>query len=167
MALSSELTSLAAEVVKRLAEKGERVAVAESLTGGLLAATLVSVPGASKVFVGGAVTYATEVKHALLGVSSDVLGTYGPVCADVAEQMASAVREKLGVTADYGVSTTGVAGPDPDAFSGIEAGVFYIACATGRGVLAERHKVAGDRETVRKSAVTAALHLLLNQIAAA
>jgi nicotinamide-nucleotide amidase len=99
--------------------------VAESLTGGMLCSALIDVPGASAVVRGGVVSYATDLKHRLLGVDAGLLAANGPVDPDVATQMAHGVRERLG--ADWGVATTGVAGPDPQ--DGIAAGTVYIAVA--------------------------------------
>ena len=98
----------AARVLGLLAARSTDLAVAESLTGGLLAATLVDVPGASTVFRGGVVAYATPAKHALLRVDADLLARVGPVDAEVARQMALGARAAFG--AGVGVATTGVAG---------------------------------------------------------
>jgi nicotinamide-nucleotide amidase len=116
---------IAADLVSALSERGQTVAVAESLTGGLVCATLVDVPGASAVVRGAVVAYATELKHRLLDVDGDLLARNGPVDPLVAEQMALGVRERLG--ADWGLSTTGVAGPDPQ--DGAPPGRVYIALA--------------------------------------
>ena len=97
--------------VRLLTEHGRTVAVAESLTGGLVVAALVGVPGASKVVRGGVVAYMTDLKASLLGVDADLLARVGAVHGDVALAMARGVAVLLG--ADYGVATTGVAGPDP------------------------------------------------------
>src|ERR1700729_3739333 len=103
--------ALAAEVLRRLTEAGQTLATAESLTGGLVAAALTSVPGASAAFRGGVVAYATDLKAAVLGVPDDLLQLRGAVDPDVAEAMAQGARARLGTT--VGISTTGVAGPDP------------------------------------------------------
>lgn len=102
--------SVCAELVNELGQRGETVAVCESLTAGLAAAMLVDVPGSSAVFRGGLVTYATELKHSLAGVSEEILATFGPVSPECARAMAVGVRDRCG--ADWGVSLTGVAGPD-------------------------------------------------------
>jgi len=113
----------AAQVVRLLTQQGRTVAVAESLTGGLLVAALVGVPGASKVLRGGVVAYMTDLKSSLLGVDPDLLARVGAVDPDVALAMARGVAERLG--ADYGVATTGVAGPDPQ--DGQPVGRVYVA----------------------------------------
>src|SRR6266480_3056648 len=101
----------AVDVLHALVERGETLAVAESLTGGLLAATLVDVPGASKAFRGGLVVYATDLKHRLAGVPESLLAERGPVDPDVALALAAGARHACG--ADWGLATTGVAGPEP------------------------------------------------------
>lgn len=101
--------ALAAEAVSLLIARSETVAVAESLTGGLVTAAVTSVPGCSAVFLGGIVAYATSLKAQLLGVPGDLLAEHGPVHPDVAEAMARGVSARLRAT--YGLATTGVAGP--------------------------------------------------------
>ena len=105
------MTADAAGVLAELDAAGATVAVAESLTGGLLAAALVAVPGASRCFRGSVTAYATDLKASVLGVDAGLLAARGAVDAEVAGQMAEGVRRLMG--ADYGVATTGVAGPDP------------------------------------------------------
>src|SRR5690348_4361122 len=101
---------LASQVLDLLRAGGQTVAVAESLTGGLVAAALTDVPGSSASFRGGVVAYATELKADLLGVDAMMLRRHGAVYPQVAAAMAQGVRARLGAT--YGVATTGVAGPD-------------------------------------------------------
>lgn len=145
------------QLVARLTGLGQTIAVAESLTAGMVAATIASVPGASVVLRGGAVTYATDTKTSLLGVDEELLARGGAVQSQVAEQMASGVRTVFG--ADHGLATTGVAGPDPQ--DGVEVGVVFIAIATPDGVMSDRLDLDGDRERIRRSATTAALRLAL------
>jgi nicotinamide-nucleotide amidase len=116
---------IALPLISALSEQGQTVAVAESLTGGMLCSALVEVPGASDAVRGGVVAYATELKHQLLGVDAELLAANGAVDPDVAAQMALGVRERLG--ADWGVATTGVAGPDPQ--DGVQPGRVFIAVA--------------------------------------
>jgi nicotinamide-nucleotide amidase len=144
------------EAHEALLERGETVAVAESLTGGALGAALVAVPGVSATFRGGVIAYATELKSELLGVDAGLLARRGPVDADVAVAMASGVRERLGAT--WGLATTGVAGPDPQ--DGHPPGVFYVAIAGPDIARVEALALDGDRATVRAAAVAAALELL-------
>jgi nicotinamide-nucleotide amidase len=139
-----------------LLARGETLAVAESLTGGALAATVVAVPGVSATFRGGVVAYATELKSELLGVDAALLARKGPVDPDVAVAMAAGVRHRLGAT--WGLGTTGVAGPDPQ--SGHPPGVCFVALAGPDGSRVQTLALDGDRAAVRAAAVAAALALL-------
>jgi nicotinamide-nucleotide amidase len=152
----------AADVLSRLLARGETLAVAESLTGGLLAATLVDVPGASAVFRGGLVVYATDLKATLAGVPEELLAQRGPVDDEVAEALAVGARDRCG--ADWGLATTGVAGPDPQ--DGHRPGFVWIACAGPLGVAAVSRQFPGDRAAVRRATVTAALALVLSELSA-
>ncbi|MDH6576514.1 CinA family protein [Kitasatospora sp. MAP5-34] len=140
--------------------RGATLAVAESLTGGLLAATLVDVPGASASFRGSVTAYATEVKASVLGVDEGLLAVRGPVHPVVARQMAEGVRRLLGAT--YGLSTTGVAGPEPQ--DGQPVGTVHLAVAGPTGSLVASPLLSGCRATIRETAVVAALELLLARI---
>lgn len=147
----------AAQVLASLGRAGRSLAVAESLTGGMLAATLVDVPGASSVFRGAVVAYATDLKSALLGVDPALLDSRGAVDPEVARQMAAGVRDRLG--ADVGVATTGVAGPDPQ--DGQPPGTVFVAVDVRGGLSQVRALVLdGDRAAVRAATVQAALALL-------
>lgn len=170
---AAEEYALAARVIERATRLGVRIAVAESLTGGLLTAALVAVPGASAVLSGGIVAYDTELKATLLGVDRELLRTRGPVDAEVARQMATGVREACSVSgqagvvspADVGVSTTGVAGPDPDPQSGQPAGTVWLGVSSTGGVSAELLELSvSGRQEIRAAAVVGALRLLLKQL---
>jgi nicotinamide-nucleotide amidase len=148
----------AARLVARLREGGRTVACAESLTGGLLSATVVDVPGASNVLLGGIVAYATELKRALVGVDERLLDERGPVDPEVAEQLAERIRALCAVggrAADLGLATTGVAGPDPQ--GGHPPGLVYVGVASARGTRAVELRADGDRSAVRRAAVARAL----------
>lgn len=145
-----------AEVIGALARLGATVAVAESLTGGLLTGALTSVPGSSAVVRGAVVAYATDLKSALLGVDADLLARVGPVHPAVAQQMADGARERLGAT--FGMATTGEAGPD--SASGQPVGTVHVAVSGPSGALAAQLAVGGDRPRIRAGAVAAALGLL-------
>jgi nicotinamide-nucleotide amidase len=147
----------AADLIHALTERGLTIAVAESLTGGLLVADLVSVPGASAVVRGGVVAYATELKHELLGVDAALLAAGGPIQAAVAEQMAAGVRARL--SADVGLATTGVAGPD--AQDGHQPGEVWIAIASVDGIRSLRLELGGDRAAIRRETVEAVIGLAL------
>jgi PncC family amidohydrolase len=141
-------------------ERGLTLATAESCTGGLVAARLTSVPGASAVFLGGVVSYANAVKRQVLGVPQTVLDGAGAVSAGCAEAMAAGARRLLG--ADAAVSVTGIAGPDggtPEK----PVGLVWFGVASGRGARSERRVFAGDREAVRRQAADHALELLLGE----
>lgn len=152
--------TLAARVIGLLGERGLTIAVAESLTGGLVVAELVSVPGASRVVRGGVVAYATDLKTELLGVDAELLAEHGPIHPRVAEQMAAGVRARL--DADFGVATTGVAGPDPQ--DGHAPGEVWIGVATASGVVSTRVDLAGDRVAIRRGSVDAALSAVARTI---
>ncbi len=148
-------------LLARLRERGQTVAVAESLTGGLLAARIVSVPGSSTVFRGGLVVYATDLKHSLAGVPADLLAQRGPVDPDVAVWLARGARSRC--VASWGLATTGVAGPDPQ--DGTPVGTVYLGLARPDGsVLATGLALAGDRAEIRAATVAAALRLLAEQL---
>ncbi|WP_268957781.1 CinA family protein [Ruania zhangjianzhongii] len=152
-------TGVAAQVIMRLRSSRLTLAVAESLTGGLLGAELVAVPGASAVFRGGALTYATDSKAEVLGVDAELLASSGPVHPQVAVQMADGARSLFG--ADLALATTGVAGPGPA--DGHPAGTVYVACTgQGRSPQVRWHLLAGGRPAVRAAAVQLALALLLD-----
>ena len=145
-------------LVRTLIERGLTVAVAESLTGGGVTHELTSVPGASAVVLGGAVVYATELKHTLLGVDAELLAAHGPVHPEVARQLASGVRARLAVggrAADLGVATTGVAGPD--AQGGRAVGTVYIGISSAAGTRAVELALAGDRAAIREQTVERAV----------
>jgi nicotinamide-nucleotide amidase len=144
------------ELVGALKTRGETVATAESLTGGLVAAVLTSVPGSSAVVRGGLVVYATPLKHELAGVSSELLASYGPVHPDVAAQLADGARTVCGAT--WGIGLTGVAGPDPQ--DGIEPGVVHIGVSGPTGAEVRTIGYDGNRHQVRAAAVATALDLL-------
>ncbi|MFK4146775.1 CinA family protein [Streptomyces sp. NPDC004065] len=163
------MTSPATEVVQLLTVRGETVAVAESLTGGLVAAEITSVPGASKVFRGSITAYATELKHELLGVDATLLAERGAVDPQVAAQMAAGVRRAL--HADWGVATTGVAGPDPQ--DGQPVGTVFVAVdgpggtepGAPRGGKTAALRLNGGRAEIRMESVRSVLALLLERIA--
>lgn len=147
----------AARVLALLAEQGATVATAESLTGGLVAAALTDVPGASSTVRGGVVAYAEEVKAGVLGVPGEVLAGEGAVSRACALAMARGARDLLG--ADWGVSTTGVAGPGPS--GGVPAGTVHVAVAGEHGEAHRALTLRGTRTQVRAATVTAVLELLL------
>lgn len=147
--------TLEAVALALLRSRGWRLACAESVTGGLVAARLTAVPGASAAFAGGIVAYEARVKEELLGVDAALLAGPGAVSAETARAMASGVRARTG--ADVGLATTGVAGP---AEHGAPVGTVFIALDGPDGALARGLRLPGDREAVRALAVAATLNLL-------
>ncbi|MFC7450065.1 CinA family protein [Rhodococcus daqingensis] len=150
----------AAELVSTLTARGQTVATAESLTAGLLSATIAGIPGASVVLRGGLVVYATDLKAALAGVDPRVLGSDGPVAASTARALAVGASERCG--ADWGVGLTGVAGPDSQ--DGHPVGTVYLGIAGPDGVSADRLELAGDRWAIRSGAVRSAVSALLVRV---
>jgi nicotinamide-nucleotide amidase len=147
--------SRAPELLSAVGARGWTLAVAESLTGGLVSATLVDVPGASSVLRGAVVAYSTDLKATLLGVDAVLLEQRGAVDPDVARAMAIGVRARLG--ADVGLATTGVAGPDPQ--DGHPPGTVHVAVSTPDGTHVRSLRLAGDRAAVRAQSVDAVLAL--------
>ena len=137
---------------------GWRLAVAETDTGGLLLERLTAVPGSSAVVLGGVVPYADSLKRSLLGVSAELLASFGAVSAEAAAAMAKAVRERTG--ADLGVATTGIAGPG-GATEAKAVGLAYVAAATAAGSRVREYRWSGDRTQNRESSARAALQLAL------
>lgn len=156
-----ESGNLARQLSYAATRAGLRVAVAESLTGGLLAAALVEPAGSSASFRGGVVAYATDLKHQLLGVDLALLQEHGAVHPDVAQAMARGVRDNL--AADIGIATTGIAGPATD---GAPVGRVYIACTSpyDEKVLIRCYDLLGSRLNVRNATVKLACALGLGVI---
>lgn len=163
--MSDESPSLIAqEVIEQASKLGLTVGCAESLTGGLVASSIVSIPGASAVFRGAIVAYDSMLKNDLLGVDASTLASSGAVTAVVASAMAEGAQARLGV--DVAVATTGVAGPDPDPVSGEAPGKVFIAVAGGGlGTLVRELSLEGDRSEIRERATRAALQALVDGLA--
>ncbi len=138
-------------------EKGAFVCVAESLTGGMIAASLVDKPGSSMWFKEGFVTYSNEAKINRLGVNPIIIDKQTAVCADVAAEMATGALRSSG--ADVSVAVTGLAGPGEDDF-GRPPGLVYIAAACRAGFVVRRFEFSGDRKTVRKKTNSEAVKIL-------
>jgi len=146
---------------ERLLEAGLKLAVAESCTGGMLAAALTEPAGSSRYFEGGVVPYSNELKERLLGVTAELLRTRGAVSAEVASAMAEGARSRLG--ADLAVSITGVAGPDTDG-SDKPVGLTFIGVAAPGLLTVKEFNWKGDRAENRRQSVEAALQLVLDSI---
>jgi len=160
---SDEQRHLATHIITTCRQKGMRLATAESCTGGLIAACLTAIPGASQVVDRGLVTYANTAKTDLLGVPEELLAAEGAVCEPVARAMAEGAARRSGV--QLAVSVTGIAGPTggtPEK----PVGLVHLAAARvddaagPASVLAERHVFAGNRDAIRMASVSAALALL-------
>lgn len=151
--------SMEAEVGRLLADRGETLAVAESLTGGLVASRVTDVPGASRYLLEAVVAYSNAAKVRLLGVQDATLEAHGAVSEQVAMQMAEGARTRAGAT--WAVATTGIAGPT-GATETKPVGLVYVAVAGPHGTRAERHVFGGDRLAVKASSAEAALGLLLS-----
>lgn len=158
-------SAVAEEVLAMLADTGQTLATAESLTGGLLGALLTDVPGASRSYLGGMITYATRLKSELAGVDPRTLHQWGPVASATAVEMAVGVSRRCG--ADWGVGITGVAGPE--AQDAHPVGQVFAAVAQREDpaeVTVQELALHGSREQIRRQAAEAALHLLAMQLRA-
>lgn len=144
--------------VTALRGRGWTLATAESLTAGLLAATVADVPGASAVLRGGLIVYATQLKHDLAGVPHEILSRHGAVSAETARALALGAARRCG--AEVGVGLTGVAGPDPQ--EGMPVGTVHIGVTVpGREPWSVPLALTGDRSGIRRAACTAALDLIV------
>ncbi len=160
--------SLAALVLEKLKSYGRKIAVAESLTGGLLASQLTDESGASEAFLGGVVAYNNRAKESLLGVSAELLLAHGAVSTAAALEMALGVQRSfadacsLSLEEVVSLSTTGVAGPAKA--DGHEVGTVFIAARVGAKQVVEQFHFDGNRQQVRAASCNAALELLLQNI---
>lgn len=156
-----ELQALARTVVASAKARGMTLATAESLTAGMIAATLAEVPGASAALAGGVVSYSNAVKANVLGVEAKLLAERGSVDGEVARQMAQGARRVCG--ADMAVSATGVAGPD--VHDGKPVGTVFLGWASGSGSGFTEHHFTGDRAQIRVLSTVCALELLSSHLA--
>ena len=147
-------------LIRGLQAQGLTVATCESLTGGMICAALVDVPGASRVVRGGLITYQTDTKSLLAGVDAGLIEAHGVVSAEVARAMAAGARDAL--HANIAVSATGMASPgeigDPP------AGTVFVGLASAAGVQAVELHLTGDRQAVRQQTVDAAIKLIGQEI---
>lgn len=157
----SEISDLAKQIVDVSTNRGLKIGFAESLTGGMISAQIVSVPGASACLEGSVVSYSNEVKINVLKVDADVIKEYGAVSEQCAVQMASGARELLG--ADFAVSVTGIAGPAGGS-DRKPVGTVYIGFSGAHDTFAEHFLFDGDRESIRLQTVKEAYKLLLKHI---
>jgi PncC family amidohydrolase len=159
---ASDQLTLASALQAELFERSQMLATAESLTGGRLGDVMSAAPGASDTYLGGVVSYATDVKRKVLGVSVETIEEHGVVSAECAEEMATGVRDLLG--ADWAVSTTGVAGPTEQ--EGKPVGLVFIGVAGPGLVRSERFDFDGERAEIREMVVKAAIDLVLESVRA-
>lgn len=155
-----ELRALAERLQGVCLGRGLSVALAESCTGGLVAATLTEIPGSSGYFLGGVVPYADSAKEAMLDVMPATLTAHGAVSAQVARVMALAARDRFG--ASLGASVTGIAGPDGGTAEK-PVGLTYIGLADAGSVDVRRHLWSGDRTVNRRESVRAVLLWLIER----
>lgn len=157
---AKEARRLADVVHGRLVEIGRTVAVAESLTGGLVGAHLTDAAGTSVTFRGGLIVYSAESKHAVAGVPQRLLDQHGPVSAVIARELARGARERLG--ADYGIGVTGVAGPATQ--DGSPVGEVHVAVAGADVLRCDIYRFDGSRDAIRLATVAAALRQLVGVV---
>lgn len=153
----------AAAAVRALQDRGETLATAESLTGGLIGSLLTTIPGASAVYVGGVISYATRLKSTLAHVSEETLSKWGPVAALTAAEMADGVARDC--VADWGLAVTGVAGPDPQ--DGHRVGQVFVALArsgAGGSVRVQEFALSGTRAEIRAQTARHALELVASTL---
>lgn len=162
--MTGPVDPLPEEIHELLLARGQTVATAESLTGGLVGAALTSTPGASSTYRGGVIVYSTDLKAEVGGVPAVLLAERGPVDPDVAAALAAGARERLGAT--WGLGLTGVAGPQPQ--DDRPVGTVFVGLAGPIGPPTVTSLVlSGDRGTIRAAAVGAALRLLRDSVAGA
>jgi nicotinamide-nucleotide amidase len=153
--------ALAESIIVELSRRGETLASAESLTGGMIGALLTDVPGASASYLGGVISYATRLKVTLAGVDRSTLAEVGPVAERTAAEMARGVAERC--DSDWGLASTGVAGPDPQ--DGHRVGQVFVAVShRARGLRVEELALQGGRAAIRDQTASAALGLLADAL---
>jgi nicotinamide-nucleotide amidase len=152
MALSNEILSFAAEIVDHLRQRGETISTAESLTAGAVSSAIVTIPGASDVFVGGVTAYRDEIKVSHLNVDPALIEKHTVISEEVAIAMAKGAITSFGTT--WGIGTTGVAGPNP--LDGHPVGVVWVAI---EGPISQTIELSlsGERESVRNAATSSAI----------
>lgn len=155
-------SELARSLIELLTSRGQTISVCESLTGGLLGSALTNVPGASAAFCGGVIAYTPELKSSLVGVPPHTISEFGVVSRQTAVAMAEGIRDVCGT--DWGIATTGVAGPE--AHGGQPPGTVWLAVAGSRPELGlvQLHLVPGDRTQVRRDSVRAAIALAVEAL---
>ena len=151
---------LASSLIKKLQEKDLTLAIAESLTGGLVAASLTEIPGASKVFKGSITAYSDEIKQNVLNANKETISKFTSISEQVALEMAINVRKIM--KSDIGISTTGVAGPEKS--SGFLPGLVFVAISIGDHNMCQKLELKGDRTQIRYQTVQDILQLTLSRL---
>jgi len=154
------VNDLAYELIQKLGQRHLTISVAESLTGGLVAASLTQIPGASAVFKGGIIAYGDEIKQQVLKVDSALITKFTSISEPVAQSMATNVRELMNT--DIGIATTGVAGPDKS--DGFAPGIVFVAISIGDHKICQKLELVGDRTQIRDQSVNEIFKLTLSQL---
>lgn len=163
-ASDQQVSELVRRIAAALVAKSARLAVAESCTGGWITKSLTDLPGCSNWFGYGFVTYSDEAKQDLLGVSAETIAIHGAVSQDVAEQMATGAR--LESAAEIAVAVTGIAGPDGGSVDKPVGTVCFAWAGPGVQLISKTRRFSGDRESIRRQTVIAALEGVLVQLTA-
>ena len=154
------VNDLAYELIQKLGQRHLTISVAESLTGGLVAASLTQIPGASAVFKGGIIAYRDEIKQKDLKVDPALITKFTSISEPVAQSMAANVREIMNT--DIGIATTGVAGPDKS--DGFAPGIVFVAISIGDHKICQKLELVGDRTQIRDQSVNEIFKLTLSQL---
>jgi len=154
------VNDLAYEIIQKLGQRHLTISVAESLTGGLVAASLTQIPGASAVFKGGIIAYGDEIKQQVLKVDPALITKFTSISEPVAQSMATNVREIMNT--DIGIATTGVAGPDKS--DGFAPGIVFVAISIGDHKICQKLELVGDRTQIRDQSVNEIFKLTLSQL---
>ncbi len=150
-----------ARLAEILRNRDRTIAVAETFTGGMIADIITSIPGASRYFLGGIVVYSDRSKVKSLGVKEATLRVNGPVSEQAASEMAAGVREHFG--SDYGIASTGLAGPGGASF-GKPVGLVFFAFTNGKTTVVDRMEFVGDRLNIKKAAASEVLRMTVECI---
>ena len=154
------VNDLAYEIIQKLGQRHLTISVAESLTGGLVAASLTQIPGASAVFKGGIIAYGDEIKQQVLKVDPALITKFTSISEPVAQSMATNIREIMNT--DIGIATTGVAGPDKS--DGFAPGIVFVAISIGDHKICQKLELVGDRTQIRDQSVNEIFKLTLSQL---
>jgi nicotinamide-nucleotide amidase len=154
------VNDLAHEIIQKLGQRHLTISVAESLTGGLVAASLTQIPGASAVFKGGIIAYRDEIKRQVLKVDPALITKFTSISEPVAQSMATNIREIMNT--DIGIATTGVAGPDKS--DGFGPGIVFVAISIGDHKICQKLELVGDRTQIRDQSVNEIFKLTLSQL---